>query len=577
MGNSGAIEASQLSPIPDGCTRPRRGSAPCLPMCHPKLKHPAGRGARPNGTAARTSHRALALMVTIASLAMAGSCASIVGPEEPAIRNVLVISADDHATHAMGAYGNAVIRTPNLDRLAAGGVRFDSAYANCPFCTPSRQSFITGKYPHGCGVTLLQTPLEEKQLTIADHLGAAGFKTAAVGKMHFNSDLTHGFDYRVDAADHDAYLARNPARRPPEDQPYKPLWMPFRVPAREWLNADRLPGTGYPRPGDAENQGLFDEDFLGTFFVRRAIEFMKSNRDERLCVWLSFYEPHSPFNFPVEYASAYDPEQIKLPETGSQDSRWVPAIFRDLSDDDKRGITAAYYNSVEYLDANVGRMLDALEELGLDDSTLVVYVSDHGYLLNHHGRFEKHMMWEEVVKVPMIVRHPQLAPGVTNALVEMVDLVPTITEVLEVPPLPSMDGRSLLGLLKGETDQHRDLVFSEYLHDNKAMVRSRQWKYVFTTGRKDLTLGYETGQGPSGRDQRLYDMSEDPGEFHDLADEPESSGIIAELQQAMLDVFLRSDPRAQDLPDDLVIEEKLEWFLEPPEESSPSDSSAASE
>ena len=483
----------------------------------------------------------------------------------PSVRNVLVISSDDHAAYAMGAYGNDAIRTPNLDRLASQGVRFDRAYVNCPFCTPSRQSLITGRYPHSCGVTLLQTPLAEEQLTIADHLGALGFKTAAIGKMHFNSDLKHGFDFRIDSRDHDALLAEQPARKPPADMPYKPVWMPFRVPAREWLNADRLPGTGYPRPGNAENQGLYDDDFLGTFFVRQAIDFMRENRNERMCVWLSFYEPHSPFNFPIEFASNYSPSDIDLPETGPEDARWVPAIFRDLSEADRRGIVASYYNSVEYVDNNVGRMLDALAELGLSESTLVVYISDHGYLLGHHGRFEKHMMWEEIVRVPMVIRYPGLAPRVEPALVEMVDLAPTILDILDVDAMDGLDGRSLLDLLRGETAEHRDVVFSEYLHDNKAMVRTDRWKYVFTTGKTDLSLGYETGQGPSGRDQRLYDMTGDPGEFRDLADDPQYESVIRDLQSRMLDIFSRTHPRASELPGGLTVEAQLEWFLEPPE------------
>ena len=513
--------------------------------------------------------RAFAAVAATASLAAGCGSGTPRGPVPTGVRNVLVISADDHATHAMGAYGNDGIRTPNLDRLAASGTRFERAFANCPFCTPSRQSFITGRYPHACGVTLLQTPLAEEQLTIADHLGELGFKTAAIGKMHFNSGLTHGFDYRIDGRDHDAHLAASPARRPPEDQPYKPVWRPFRVPAREWLNADRLPGTGYPRPGDPDNQGLYDDDFLGTFFVRSAIDFMNRNRGERMCVWLSFYEPHSPFNFPVEFASKHVPSDIDLPATGPEDDRWIPAIFRDLSEHDKRGVTAAYYNSVEYLDANVGRMLDALEESGLDETTLIVYVSDHGYLLDHHGRFEKHMMWEEVVRVPLVIRHPRLPPATEAALVELVDVMPTILDILDVPPVEGLDGRSLLGLLKGDTDEHRDIVFSEYFHDNKAMVRTERWKYVFATGKEDLALGYETGLGPSGLDERLYDVIADPGEFNDLAEDAASAEVLREMREKLLGVFLQTDPRAQDVPDGLTTEEALEWFLEPPEESLP--------
>ena len=116
-----------------------------------------------------------------------------------------------------------------------------------------------------------------------------------------------------------------------------------------------------------------------------------------MCLWLSFYEPHSPFNFPIKFASQYSPSDIDLPETSSEDGRWVPAIFRDFGEADRRGIVASYYNSAEYVDSDVGRMLDALAELGLSKSTLVVYISEHGYLLGNHGRFEKHMMWEEIV------------------------------------------------------------------------------------------------------------------------------------------------------------------------------------
>ena len=180
-------------------------------------------------------------------------------------RNVLFIMADDHAPAVLGAYGNSIIRTPNLDRLAAQSVRFDRAFANAALCTPSRQSLITGRYPHASGVTLLRTPLAEEQITIADHLKKFGFRTAAVGKMHFNSKLKHGFDFRVDGREHDEYLAANPPRKPPPDVAVKPHWWPFEDPARLFLNADRLPGNGYPWPANRDVQGYYDGDFLGTF------------------------------------------------------------------------------------------------------------------------------------------------------------------------------------------------------------------------------------------------------------------------------------------------------------------------
>ena len=147
----------------------------------------------------------------------------------------------------------------------------------------------------------------------------------------------------------------------------------------------------------------------------------------------------------------------------------------------------------------------------------------------------------------------------------MVDLTPTILDILDVATMDGLDGWSLVGLLRGETAKHRDVVFSEYLHDNKAMVRTDRWKYVFTTGKTDLGLGYETGQGPSGRDQRLYDMASDPHEFRDLADDEQNASVILDLQAKMLDIFSSTHPRAPDLPSGLTVEEQLEWFLEPPE------------
>src|SRR5262245_24398719 len=342
------------------------------------------------------------------------------------IRNVLFILGDDHAAYALGAYGNSIVRTPNLDRLAARGARFNHAYANSPVCTPSRQSMITGKLPHAAGVTLLRTPLSENQLTIAEHLKRFGYSTGAVGKMHFiNERLKHGFDYRVDLSDYKQSLGERSARKPAEGVKVKPPWKPFRDPARVWLNAEGLPTD------------VYDEDSDGTFLANKAIEFLRANREKSFCLWLSFYQPHSPFDFPIDYKGRVDPGRITPPKPSPEDARWIPEIFKDLSEDDKRGITAAYYTATEYLDKNIGLALDELKKLGLDDSTLVIYVGDNGYLLGHHGRFEKHTMWEPAVRVPLLVSNPaRFGRGrVIDAQVELIDLVPTILDALGAPPM----------------------------------------------------------------------------------------------------------------------------------------------
>lgn len=476
------------------------------------------------------------------------------GPSRPIrARNVLFIVADDHSREVIGAYGNRVIRTPNLDRLAGQGVRFDHAYANSPVCTPSRQSIITGKLPHAVGVTLLRTALPEEQVTIAEHLGALGYQTGAVGKMHFNSQRKHGFEYRVDVPDFRAHQKRHPPAKPPQGTRVRTSWRPFVDSARVWLNADGIPSPYY----DAESEG--------TFLAGKAIQFLEQNRDNRFALWLGFNEPHSPFNFPIEYAGRYKPENMPLPASGPEDERWVPEIFRSLSEADKRGIVASYYTSVEYMDKNVGLVLDALERLGLDENTLVVYVGDHGYNLGHHDRFEKHSMWEPAVGAPLLIRAPGLKPRVTDAMVEFVDLVPTILEVLGAAPMEGLHGRSLLPLLEGGTDEHRDHVFSEYLPDNMAMVRTDTWKYVFATGKEDLAMGYATGYGPSGISHRLYNVKADSLEMKNLVGDPKYSGVLKSLQLKMLERFLDTHPKAAKLPPQLSLEEALVWFCEPPD------------
>ncbi len=191
----------------------------------------------------------------------------------------------------------------------------------------------------------------------------------------------------------------------------------------------------------------------------------------------------------------------------------------------------------------------------------------NGYLLGHHGRFEKHTMWEQAVRVPLLISNSTRFSRVKSvgALVELVDLVPTILETLEVPPIRGAHGRSLVPLLEGKTRHHRDFVFSEYLGDNVAMVRTQQWKYIFGSGKHDLALGYATGRGALGRYQLLINQVEDPYEAHNLVDDPKHAQLVSSLRKKMLDVFMRTDPRAPRLPLRLSVEERLEWFLEPPE------------
>jgi choline-sulfatase len=478
------------------------------------------------------------------------------GPPLP-LRNVVVIVGDDHADHVLGALGNDLIRTPNLDRLSGEGILFSHAFANAPLCSASRQSLLTGKYPHATGVTLLTTSFPGDQETIADHLKDFGFTSAIIGKNHFNNRLNHGFDLKIERSDYIKFLENNPPRPVPDSIRVRPPWKPFRDPARIWLNAEALPG------------GYYDADDIGTYYAHRAIEFIENNKDHRFCLWLAFHEPHSPFNFPVEYAGSYDPGEVPFPRGSPEDDEFIPLVFKDLTEEERKGIISAYYTSVEYLDKNIGLVLQKLKDAGLADETLVIYLGDQGYLLNHHKRFEKHMMWEEAVKAPLIIRagdQPVKSHRV-DKMVEFIDVAPTIMDLLGVAPLQEAQGKSLRPFLKNDTLDFREEVFSEFLADNKAMVRTKKWKYIFTSGKHDLAQGYATGNPPTGIRHRLYNLTEDPGETHDVSSEPAYQEVLRSLQEKMLRIFQDTDPRAGDLPQGLSVEDQLSWFCEPPDDN----------
>src|SRR4051794_18633554 len=186
--------------------------------------------------------------------------------EAPKPPNVLWVCADDLAPYVVGCYGNKVVKTPNLDRLASEGMRFDRAFCNAPVCTASRQSFLTGRYPRTVGVTQLKTPLPEGELTLARLLKAAGYDTASFGKMHFNSALTHGFDVRKDLGQHAQFLKANGKKPLPEGVAVLPTWRPFRDPASVWLNSGALP------------IGNVAADMAGTWFAEQAATYFRQPR-----------------------------------------------------------------------------------------------------------------------------------------------------------------------------------------------------------------------------------------------------------------------------------------------------------
>ena len=490
-------------------------------------------------------------------------CGVMAAGERP-LRNVVVILSDDHALKVTGAYGNSIVRTPSIDRLASEGVTFDRAYCNAPICSASRQSLLTGKYPHATGVNLLFTPFrDDGNVTIAEHLRGYGYRTAIIGKTHWNNwawetlyaegPPDHGFDTLIEKDEYFDYYEKLSSRPLDTNRSYYRREAIERSNTAEWMNWQALP---HP---------VRDAESMGVFFAKEAVRFMEESRDQPFFLWLAFREPHAPYYFPLEFEGKYDPNDMPLPEGSPEDDRWIPEKFRGLSDAERRGIIAAYYTSTEYMDRNMGMVLDAIDRLGLKEETLVLYLSDNGYLLHEHKRFEKHTMWEEAIRQPMIVRagDANRSGERVGALVEYVDVAPTILDLVGIQPMSDAQGISLREVVEGKAVEHRELTFATYLQDNLAMVCTQEWKYVFHTGSRDLGINYATGYGPAGLTERLYDLKNDPLEQRDVSGSPENESIFKNMRQSLLRRFMETHPDAEDCPSELNTIGKLVWFCEP--------------
>jgi choline-sulfatase len=380
-------------------------------------------------------------------------------------------------------------------------------------------AFLTGRYPRTIGVLHSRTTLPKGEVTIGTLLRHAGYEAFAIGKTHHYTPLRREFDRCVDLDEHREWLAgRGACPLSPGVEVLGP-WRPFRDPARVWLNSGCLP------------YGAVDANMSGTWFARVAEEFLLREHASPFFLLVNFYEPHSPFRFPVEYRDRFPPASFTVPEIRPEDRDQAPRVFAGLTDDEKRGTIAACYTSVEFMDKNVGLVLDALDRSAHAADTLVLFNSDHGCLLGQHGRFEKHCCFEEAVRVALLVRAPGLIPpgSQTSALVQTIDIVPTILELCGVETPRNLQGRSLVHLVRDPADRHREHAIAEYAGNEEAMIRTDRWKLVYATGRRTRRDGYAPERPRKGRDLRLYDLAEDPSETTNVAGRPEHADLVAEL------------------------------------------------
>ncbi len=448
--------------------------------------------------------------------------------------NVLLIIADD-LNNDLGTYGHPTVQTPNIDALAAEGLRFDAAYSQFPVCTPSRSSFLTGLYPEQIGVVEVEPHFRDHVpgvTTLPELFRDNGYTTARVGKVfHYNvpSQIgTDGFDDPVSW-----------------DQVVNPIGIDKKL-EREVnsVSPTRPPGdiggtlTWLAVPGD-------DEQHTDGRATTAAVNLMRQLHPEKtgkpLFLAVGYYRPHVPFIAPEKYFDLYPLEDITLVDVPDDDREDIPIPAladrehqADMTEMQKKEAVQAYYASVSFIDAQVGRLLQTLEHLGLAETTIVVFLSDHGFHLGRHGLWQKTDLFDGSARAPLIISAPglQSAGRAVRSVVELIDLYPTLADLAGLNAPEYVAGRSLVPVLDNPDAAVRDSAFT--MASSRAWWTRPEWKFREVTGYSVRTDRYRYTEWADGIfGVELYDYQEDPGEIHNLAHSRPHASIRFELARML--------------------------------------------
>jgi len=439
-------------------------------------------------------------------------------------RNLLILMSDEHNPKILGAGGHAMVKTPHLDALAARGTRFTTAYCTTPVCVPARASFATGLYVHQHRYWDNADPYEGRVPSWHHVLRSRGHTASAIGKLHFRSHADdHGFSEEIET-----------------------MHVVEAVGDLMGLVRDELPTRkGSWKMANMAGPGLspynrYDLDI--TACAEAWLETAARQPSDRPWVlFVSFVAPHFPLKVPEAFFNLYPQDRIPLPKLYGKAQRPDHPFLKDYArsfnyddyfDDAKlRVALAGYFGLVSFMDANVGRILAALERSGLASDTNVIYTSDHGDNLGSRGLWGKSTMYEESVGVPLILAGPDIPSGrVTDIPASHIDFHPTVLEAVGLTPDPAMPGTSLFGLTRSGAPR-RDILAEYHGMGSRTaayMVRFGRYKYVHYVLYRP----------------QLFDLQSDPEELRDLADDPASAPVLAE-GEARLRALL--DPEAVDV------------------------------
>lgn len=457
--------------------------------------------------------------------------------------NVLMILADQHHAGLMGCCGHPQVITPNLDRFAADGVRFTDAYTQNPICTPSRTSILSGQYCHNHTIYGLSGPSIGLPSNLFREFRRAGYRTAALGKTHLPNYPRDWVADDVDFFD-DAY--HDEFGRKEQSAFFRYLEsLGLRHLEDSYYNAEHY-GPGRAISHDATVSDLPYEHTHERFHARRALEFIDTEPDKPFCIQLNFQKPHHPLLPQKQFWDMY-PEDISLPETFNLNPAHRPPHFQEMwqkfreyeftyareGDTFEDGARRAWRGTlacITQVDDVVGRVLNHLKQNGRLDDTIVIYGSDHGCYHSIHGIQEKApgICSDAVCRVPMIWRVPGVKPRVCDALVENVDMTPTLLSLCGLAPLVSADGVDLTPLLHARVSSVKDEAVTENVLSKS--IRWDRYRYVH----------YPKVMFPGGDEGELYDLTADPMEKVNLYHQADYQHLVQEGKHRLLDWLIRT-------------------------------------
>ena len=458
----------------------------------------------------------------LGALAGAAAATRAAGRPQP---NILFMMSDDHASHAISAYGSRINKTPNIDRLAQGGMRLENCFCTNSICTPSRGAILTGQYSHVNGVFTLSDPLDGGRQNVAKLLQSAGYQTAIIGKWHLHNDPT-GFDY--------------------------------------W---NILPGQGvyydpvFIEKGEKKTHQGYCTDLIGDF----TLDWLRKRDPKRPFFLMSHHKaPHREWLPAPKYKNLFDGQSIPEPDNlldhyenrarGAANARMrvgedhnetdlkVPRPA-GLSGDALRKWGYQYYikdylRCVQSVDDNVGRVLDYLDEAGLSGNTIVIYTSDQGFFLGDHGFYDKRFMYEESLRMPFLIRYPGvIRPGtVSRDIVLNIDFAPMFLDYAGVRVPADMQGRSFRQILEGRPpkDWRQSMYYRYWMHlahhhvPAHYGVRTHRYKLIYYYGQ---ALGKRGAiDKPTEPEWELFDLEKDPREMRSVYSDPAYAGVVRELK-----------------------------------------------